>query len=170
MGTAQDDGIHATAPHLVKIASRNTGGDVSIKMSLFHQRHKEGTTLGKDLYLWVKPFNLLFIGPTLNGRTGPQDPNPAGAGQLKGLMCPRLHNPNKGNFKMAAKGRQTKAGRGVAGDNAQFDLESQQELNNLTGEADNSFLRLRSIGKTGGIAKVDNVLIGEKSLELFYNT
>ena len=172
VGAAQDQGVHPCIPDLRQVLGNDQLGDLLlvrgavIHIARFHQRHKERAGTGGNLHTGHQPAQERLIAAGTDGGRSADDtdaPVPGGKGSLPGGG---IHHAQIRHRELFGLSGRVGAGYRAAGRHDALDILGEQERDVLPGVLQDGLRAAAAIGHSAGVAKVDDVLVGQPPAQL----
>ena len=172
VGTAQDQGVHPGVPHLGEVLGDHQAGDLLlflfavIHIPGFHQRHEQRAGAGGDLHARHQFAQQRLIAAGADGGRSADDTDAAVAGGKGSLPGGGIHHAQIGHRQPGRLGSRVGAGHRTAGRHDAFYVLGQQKGDVLPCILQDGLRAAAAIGHTAGVAKVDDLLMGQALAQL----
>ena len=167
MGAAEHQGINAFVLQGMQIAADNHLGLPLVEPPFLHQRHQQGTGLGKDLCLLPGLQYLFLINIALDGRSGADDADAAVGRHGKRLLDGRADHFKNRHIEFLFQQISGRACRGITGYDDDLRAFVQKKFGILSGILANGFRTFRAIRGSRQITEINETLPRQQLLHRF---
>ena len=172
VGAAQNQGVHTGFTHLGQVLSDHQLRHLLsallavVHVTGLHQRHEQRAGPGGDLHPRHQLTQQLFVAAGADGGSGADHADAAVAGSKGCLPGSSIHHAQIGHRQLCRFCSRVGTGHGAAGRHDALYIFRKQECHVLTGILQDGLRAAAAIGHAAGIAKIDDLLVGQALAQL----
>ncbi len=165
MGAAEDEGVDAFGEEGLEVSAEHLVGDRILEEAFFDERHEQGAGGAVDFRGGFEFQDRFLVGSAGDGRAGADDADGFVFCGVHGGIGSGEDDADDGDLEDLLHARDAEGRGGVAGDNDHFRAAVEKHVSDLDAVAFDSFPAFSTVGNAGGVADVEDVLVGQEAAQ-----